>query len=336
MRSAFLTVLLLAAAGCGREEEVRHYRAPKDPVWRILGAVVPIPGATWFFKVAAPSERLDSVKPDVVGFFHTMRIEDGQLRWTTPPGWVEEKGNAQREATLRFGAQEPKLEVSVTRLQGDGGGMLANLNRWRGQLGLDSVGEAELPQQARKLEGVATEVWVADLVGPNRPGMGPRPMAKAAEPEPPAPRNHPPTLDDIRSMFSFDRPAGWKENPQPAEGRIFEFSVSDAAGTAVVTLSALQGGGELAENINRWRGQVGLDPLGPAEISKAAAPITFIGSDAWLVEAMGRDRGILVIASLNPQFSIFFKMTGPPSTVQSQKDAFMKIAQTFKMKGHHD
>lgn len=335
MRSRLLTILLLAAAGCGREEEVRHYRAPKDPVWRILGAVVPVPGATWFFKLGAPAERLDPVKTEVVGFFRTMRLEGGQLRWTAPAGWTEEKGNAQREATLRLGTLEPKLEVSVTRLQGDGGGMLANLNRWRGQLGLDGVGEAELAQQARKLEGAATEVWVVDLVGPNRPGAGPRAMAKPAESEP-APRDHPPTLDDIRAMFSFERPPGWTENPQPSEGRIFEFSVAAAGGTAVVTLSALQGGGELAENVNRWRKQVGLDPLGPAELSKGAAPITFIGSDAWLVEAVGREKALLVIASLNPQFSIFFKMTGPPPTVQAQKDAFMKVAQTFKMKGHHD
>jgi len=211
--------------------------------------------------------------------------------------------------------------------------MLANLNRWREQLGLEKVGDAELPALARKLEGAATEVWVIDLSGPQRPGAGPRAMAKPQEAPPPA--HHEPTLEDIRAMFSFDRVPGWTENPTPSSGRIFEFRVDDG-GSAQITLSALQGGGDLASNVNRWRGQAGLDPLSEADIPKAAVPITFVGSDAWLVEAIGRDRGIVVVASLNPQFSIFFKMDGTPSTVQSQRTAFMRVAQSFQMKGRHE
>ena len=69
MRLALPMLALLAAAGCGRQEEVRHYRAPKDPVWRILGAVVPAPGATWFCKLASPADRVDSVKTEVLTFF---------------------------------------------------------------------------------------------------------------------------------------------------------------------------------------------------------------------------------------------------------------------------
>jgi hypothetical protein len=336
MRPALLTILLLAAAGCGRQEEARHYRAPKDPTWRMLGAIAPVGGATWFFKLVAPADRIDPVKADVLKFFGTLRSEAGQVRWTAPAGWVEEKGNAQREATLKFGSEEPKFEVTISRLQGDGGGLLANVNRWRDQLGLEPVAEPALAVVAKKLDGIAFDVWVLDLRGPNRPAGGPRGMmAKPAEPEPPA-RGQAPTIDDIRAMFSFERPAGWKENPQPTQGRLFEFTADGSAGPALITLSALQGGGDLVGNVNRWRNQVGLEPLSEADVSKSAAPVTFIGADAWLVEAIGSSSGIVVIASLNSEFSIFFKMTGPPSTVQEQKDAFMKVAQTFKMKGRHD
>jgi hypothetical protein len=334
MRSALLTLVLFAAAGCGRQEEVRHYRAPKDPVWRILGAVVPAPGATWFFKLAAAADRVDPVKPEVLSFFQKLRIEDGQLRWTAPQSWTEEKGNAQREATLRLGDREPKFEISIVRFQGDGGGMLANLNRWRDQLGLEKVGEADVPTLAKKLEGAATEVWVADLSGPQRPGSGPRAMAKPQEATPSA--SHQPTLDDVRAMFTFDRVPAWTENPKPSTGRIFEFRVDDGGGSALITLSAMQGGGDLASNVNRWRGQAGLDPLPEADIPKTAAPMTFVGTEAWLVEALGRDRGIVVVASLSSQFSIFLKMDGDPTTVQSQKAAFMKVAQSFQMKGRNE
>lgn len=338
MRLAPLSVLLLLAAACGRADEARHYKAPKDPSWRILGAVAPAPTATWFFKLAAPAERLDSVKPEVVAFYAKLKLEDGQVRWTLPPGWTEEKGGPQREATIKFGDKEPKLEISVTRFAGDGGGMLPNLNRWRNQLGLEPVTETELSSQAKKLDGASGEVWLVDLTGPNRPAAGPRMASRPApsEPEPAPSSRRQPTLDDIRSMFAFERPPAWKENPQPSQGRIFEFSIEEGAGKALVTVYGMQGGGDLASNINRWRGQAGLDPIGEAEVSRAAAPVSFAGNEAWFVEAIGKERGILVVASLNPQLSLFFKMDGTPSVVEAQKAAFMRAAQTFQMKGRHE
>jgi len=334
MRNAFLMAILLVAAGCGRQEEVRHYKAPKDPSWRILGAVSVSGGASWFFKLAAPADRIDGVRDGVVAFYKTLRSEDGKLKWTAPPGWTEEKGNANREATLRFGDREPKLEISVTRLQGDGGGMLANLNRWRDQIGLEKVGEAELAAQVKKIDGAAIEVFLIDLTGPSRPSGGPKGMARASEP--PSPTNRAPNLDDIRALFTFERPPSWKENPQPSSGRIFEFMVDEGGGSALVSLSALQGGGDLASNVNRWRGQAGLDPLPEADIPKAAAPMSFVGNEAWLVEAIGKERGIVVVASLSPQFSIFLKLDGAPATVQAEKATFMRVAQSFQMKGRHE
>ncbi len=103
-----------------------------------------------------------------------------------------------------------------------------------------------------------------------------------------------------------------------------------------MTLSALQGGGDLLSNVNRWRGQAGLDPVAEADIPRVAAPVTFVGNDARFVEAIGKDRGILVVASLSEAFSLFFKMDGAPNVVQSQKAAFMHAAQTFQMKGRHE
>jgi hypothetical protein len=335
MRNAFVMALLLVAAGCGRQEEVRRYKAPKDPSWRILGAVSASGGATWFFKLAAPADRIDGVRDGVVAFYKSFRTEDGRLKWTVPAGWTEEKGNANREATLRFGDHEPKLEISVTRLQGDGGGMLANLNRWREQIGLEKVGEADLAAQVQKIDGAAIEVFLIDLTGPTRPSGGPKGMARQAEAPPPS-ANHAPGLEDIRALFTFERPPNWKENSQPSSGRIFEFMVDDAGGSALVSLSALQGGGDLASNVNRWRGQAGLEPLPEADIPKVAAPMSFVGNEAWLVEAIGKERGIVVVASLSPQFSIFLKMDGAPATVQSQKATFMRVAQTFQMKGRHE
>jgi hypothetical protein len=63
--------------------------------------------------------------------------------FTTPAGWRRAPDRPARAFTLFAGSGE-SLECYVTTLSGDAGGALANVNRWRGQLGLTSVTDAEL------------------------------------------------------------------------------------------------------------------------------------------------------------------------------------------------
>jgi hypothetical protein len=326
-----LALLLALCAGCGRNEEVRRYQAPKDPMWRMIGGIAPGKDATWFFKAAGPSDRLGAHKKEALDFLGALRTEDGEVRWTLPAGWKEEKGGPARVASLFFGAGDPKLEMTVVRLPGDGGGLAANINRWRDQIGLEKLGDAEAAALVQKVAASGFEVQVVDLIGPTRPTGGPR--GGMARPAPEAPRSTEPSLDGVRSMFTFDRPPGWRENPQPEKQRVFEF---DAQG-ALVTFTIMGGdGGGLAANVDRWRQQAGLEGLGEQGLPRSATPMAFVGAEGWLVEAMGKDRAILGVISLNSQFSMFLKMDGPPSVVASQRDTFTRVAQSFKMKGRHE
>lgn len=337
MRSAPWPVLmLLLAAGCGRSEEVQRYKAPKDPLWRMVGAIVPGKEATWFFKVAAPADRISHHKDGVVAFLKQLRIEDNDLRWTLPPGWKQEQGGPARVASFKFGDRDPKLEMTVVRLPGDGGGLAANVNRWRDQLGLDRAAESEVAAMLQKVPAAGLDVQIVDLVGPSRPTMGGgRPMARQ-QPEPQA-RSGDSQLDTVRSMFTFERPPAWRENPQPANQRVFEFAVEEGGAGALVTFTIMGGeGGGLAANIDRWRTQAGLEALGEQAIARSATPMKFVGTEAWLVDVAGSDTAILGVIALNPQFSMFLKMTGPPSVVNAQRATFMRVAQSFQMKGRSE
>ncbi len=330
-----LALLLALTAGCGRKDEVRRYQAPKDPMWRMLGAIAPAKEATWFFKVTGPSDRVAAHKKEALDFLRSLRAEDGEIRWTLPAGWKEEKGGPARVASFRFGDRDPKLEMTVVRLPGDGGGLASNVNRWRDQIGLEKIGDAEAASAVQKIAANGIELQVVDLVGPTRPAGGPR--GGMSRPAPEAPRSAEPSLDGVRSMFTFERPPGWRENPQPEKQRIFEFQVDDARGSALVSFTIMGGdGGGLAANIDRWRQQAGLEPLGDQAVARSATPMNFVEAEAWLVEASGKDRAILGVISLNSQFSMFLKMDGPPAVVASQRDTFTRVAQSFKMKGRHD
>ena len=330
-----MAVLLLAA--CGKKEEVRHYtKVPKDPVWRILGAVLPAKDSTWFLKVTASSDRIPPAKKEILTFLRGLRFEEGKLRWTLPAGWQEEKGAANREGSFRFGDRDPRLEMTVVRLPGDGGGLLANLNRWREQLGLERAAESELGNQTQKLDGTQTEVLIVDLIGPLRPGGGPKAMSMPPPPDRP-PVSGEPSLDNVRGMFSFELPQGWKENPRPDKQRIFEFQAEEGGKSALVTFTIMGGeGGGLAANIDRWRTQAGLETLGEQAVSRSATPMKFVGTEGWLTEAIGPERAIIGVIALSPQFSMFLKMDGPPSVVASQRGAFQRLAQSFQMKSRHE
>jgi hypothetical protein len=104
-----------------------------------------------------------------------------------------------------------------------------------------------------------------------------------------------------------------------------------------VTLSGFPDeAGGLAANIDRWRTQAGLEPLGEQAVARSATPMTFVGSESWLVEAIGKERGILGVITINPKGSIFLKMDGPPSVVLSQRSTFTRFAQSFRMRGRNE
>tara|TARA_R110002096_G_scaffold46589_11_gene124317 strand:- start:2392 stop:3063 length:672 start_codon:yes stop_codon:yes gene_type:complete len=64
------------------------------------------------------------------------------LTYTTPEGWSEKAGSAMRDVNLGFG-ENGEGECYVARLPGMGGGLLANVNRWRQQMGADALTQAE-------------------------------------------------------------------------------------------------------------------------------------------------------------------------------------------------
>jgi hypothetical protein len=328
MRIALVIPLLLLSASCGRQEELRRYKAPKDPMWRMVGAIVPAKDATWFFKVVAPAERIGAHKDEILSFVRTLRAENGEIKWAMPKGWIEDHaGGPGRQACLHFGDRDPKLEMTIVRLPGDGGGLVANVNRWLEQLGLERASEAQVSELVKKVSGTNLEATVVDLVGPTRPSGGSRMMARQPEPGP----------AQQKSPIAYDLPGGWTENPNPSEGRRMEFHVEDAAGRALVTLTALNAdGGGLAPNIDRWRGQVGLEPLGEQGVSRSATPIRFLGFDAYLVEAVGASRGILGVIAISGEASVFLKMDGPPNVIVSQRSNFVRFAQSFQMRGRNE
>jgi hypothetical protein len=83
------------------------------------------------------------------------------ISWELPDGWRQQEGNS----PLRFAEIDTgdKLVLVASRFPGDVGGTLANVNRWRAQLGLKPVGEGELSKVTRPVEAGGAKALVVDL-----------------------------------------------------------------------------------------------------------------------------------------------------------------------------
>ncbi len=88
----------------------------------------------------------------------------------TPEGWTEKPASAMRDLSFVFG-EKGEAECYVARLPGAGGGLAANVNRWRAQMGAEPLTEeqvAALP--TRPLFGQPAHF--VSVEGTFSPGMG--------------------------------------------------------------------------------------------------------------------------------------------------------------------
>ena len=182
--SLFLAALAaLTAAGCG-EESIRQYAAPKAEAPErvgLIGVIYPHGDLTWFFKLMGPESAVSAQAGAVDDFLKSVHFTDQgdrPMEWKLPEGWQPvadaKANNPGHYATLRIESKDkPSLEMTVTKFPGTVGGLLANVNRWRGQVGLSPIEEDDLDKDTRKEEFNGNPTTVVKLVGPgSKPGSG--------------------------------------------------------------------------------------------------------------------------------------------------------------------
>lgn len=91
------------------------------------------------------------------------------FRWKVIDGWTAQEGSQMRVANFSFGPNG-EGECYLSLLPGSAGGVLANLNRWRAQMGQEPMAEEDLASLGTtKLLGA--DAPMLDVTGPFK-GMG--------------------------------------------------------------------------------------------------------------------------------------------------------------------
>jgi hypothetical protein len=78
----------------------------------------------------------------------------GTPQWKVPAGWTEAPAMSMRVATFKMTG----AEVAVSAFPGDVGGPLANINRWRAQLGLGEIRQGDVA-------GISSPIAAGDSEG---------------------------------------------------------------------------------------------------------------------------------------------------------------------------
>ena len=99
----------------------------------------------FFVKLTGPKDTVDSEIENFNLFCNSIKIGGGNppFTWVKPESWKDEKQSSMRVANFRFGPNSLG-ECYFTVLPGGGGGLLANVNRWRKQMSLNDLDLSEV------------------------------------------------------------------------------------------------------------------------------------------------------------------------------------------------
>jgi len=146
MRLPLLALCVVVLFASCRDEKVTAYRIPKE---------APPPAA------AGPVSGAPDAPP---------------IHWQKPAAWQEQPLEGVRVGSfLVKGVDNTKADLSVTTFPGDVGGDLANVNRWRGQLGLPPVDATALPGLVQAIDAPVGKLSLVDLAGEAAAGEAKKP-----------------------------------------------------------------------------------------------------------------------------------------------------------------
>jgi hypothetical protein len=163
---------------------------------RILAAIQRRDGVAWFFKMTGGDELVAQQRPAFVEFLKSLsftappaQVElppshppidtsgmaaqagDGpsaqaKPNWQVPAGWQETPGGQFLVAKfIVTGADKAQAAVNVSMSAGEGGGLTGNVNRWRRQIGLGELSEAEVNKLASATDMGGTKATFVDMAG---------------------------------------------------------------------------------------------------------------------------------------------------------------------------
>ena len=139
LRICCLSVFCLLGFVACEQAEPTSYLIPKED----RTVTVPAPAAD-SAKTKASATTNGSMR--ILPGMQAAADEAGEVSYILPEGWEDLPASGIRKANLKVSDENGTAELTVLVFPGDVGGRLANINRWRGQVGLDDAPSEDLPK----------------------------------------------------------------------------------------------------------------------------------------------------------------------------------------------
>lgn len=108
--------------------------------------------------------QIEKEKTPKISIQHTSA--PSTLNWITPSNWIPSKGSSMRIGSFDVPYSDGKGDLSVIKLGGKAGGLAPNINRWRGQLNLDSHSEIEIQNYLQNGESPLGQFQWLSIINP--------------------------------------------------------------------------------------------------------------------------------------------------------------------------
>ncbi|HWD91604.1 MAG TPA: hypothetical protein VG938_04560 [Verrucomicrobiae bacterium] len=156
---------------------------------RILVGVLDHEGTSWYFKMRGGDAVVRDQKPAFLEFLKSVSFpaapavamadphagmtmqpapaQGGEASGVAlPAGWKEIPNPPMLLAKYVIqGSGGAEADVNVSMLAGQGGGVMMNITRWRGQLGLPPLSEEDFSKQTQTVDVAGTQATVVDMTG---------------------------------------------------------------------------------------------------------------------------------------------------------------------------
>jgi hypothetical protein len=261
-------------------------------------------------------------------------------------------------------------DISFVSLGASAGNVLENVNRWLSQLGQSPITEEKLNQIAQRLTTSIGQVTIVDLAGlpkdadPAKDGRiiaamtitgnstlffkmrGNAELVEAQKGEfikwvaaicdaqggskSPETASAMRPRDSSTPQIKWKTPEGWSEVP-PSSMRYASFSAGANGGKIDVSVVTFPGeGGSDADNVNRWRQQIGLPPMSPAVVASQVAPLKTADATFSTADIAGANARTIAAWTRRDGRVWFFKATGPNAAVEKEKPNFVKFIESVQ------
>ena len=355
LRVVCLSLVVASLIACDNRSEIKVYRVSKAPLEE----------AGTEQQNAMPANAPSPAMPGGMAPVASTSSVPTPPNWEPQP-----LSQMRQASFLVKGDKGAVADISFVSLGAAAGNVLENVNRWLSQLGQPPITEQKLNEISQRLTTSIGEVTIVDLAGlpkdadPAKDGRiiagmtttgnstlffkmrGNAELVEAQKGEfikwvaavcnaqggnkSQQTASAIPPRDSSTPQIKWKTPDGWSEVP-PSSMRYASFSAGANGGKIDISVVTFPGeGGSDADNVNRWRQQIGLPPMSPAAVASQVAPLKTADTTFSTVDIAGANARTVAGWTRRDGRVWFFKATGPNATVEKEKPNFVKFVESVR------